>query len=296
MMELVLQLILNGIAIGAVYSMVALGFSLIYNATKVLHIAHGAIYTISAYLIFLTFTQFKLPLFISIPLSLIGVILLGIFMEVLIYKPLWRKNAPLITSFISSLGLYIFLQNLIALIYGNQIQVLTTEPQKPFYLGNIIISNIQLFEIITFIFIAIIFYLIFSFTKFGKLLKALSDNPLLTEVLGIDIDSLRIKTFAIGSLLAGIGGILSAFDTGLEPTMGLPIILSSITAVIVGGVNVFEGALLGGILVGILEALTIWKFSARWQSVAVFLILIIFLLFKPEGLLGTKRKLEEVRV
>jgi branched-chain amino acid transport system permease protein len=273
-----------------------LGFGLIYNATKVFHIAHGVVYTAAAYLIYSTFILLKWPLYLSIPLSLMGVIFLGILMELFIYRPLQRKKAPLITFFISSLGLYILLQNLIALIYGNEIQVLTTEPEMTFQLGSIIMTRIQLLQIVSFLFIAIIFYLVFSFTKFGKSLKALSNNPLLTEVIGINIDSLRLKVFAIGSLLAGLGAILSAFDTGLEPTMGLPIILVAIVAVIIGGSSVFEGALLGGILIGLLQALTIWQFSARWESVVVFLVLIIFLLFKPEGLLGVKRRLEEVKI
>jgi branched-chain amino acid transport system permease protein len=294
-MELLLQLFLNGLAKGSLYAIIGLGFGLIYITARVLHIAHGAVYTAGAYLIFSFFILLKWPFYLSILLSLFGVILLGILMELFVYRPFYRKNAPLVTSFISSLGLYILLQNLIALIYGNQVQILTTEPQKTFHLGSIIVSRIQIIEIALFILIAALFYCIFSFTRIGKSLKALSNNSLLAEVVGINIKSQRLKVFAVGSFLAGLGAILSAYDTGLEPTMGLPILLVAIVAVIVGGSSVFEGALLGGIIIGVLEALSIWKLPARWESVVVFLVLVFFLLFKPEGLLGIRRRLEELK-
>ena len=294
--NLILQFLFNGLATGALYAIVALGFSLIYNTTKIFHIAHGALYTIAAYLLFSAFILLKLPLFLSILITLFGTALFGILIEIFVYRPFYKKNAPSVTSFISSLGLYIVLQNLIALIYGNQVQVLISEPEKTFQLGNIIISRIQLLEITTFLIISILFYLIISFTKFGKSLKALSDNSLLAEVIGIDIDSIRLKVFAIGSMLAAISAILSALDTGIEPTMGLPIVMIAIVSVIIGGSSVFEGALVGGILLGILQALSIFIFSARWQNTVVFIALIIFLLFKPEGILGVRKRLEEIKI
>jgi len=294
-MYLILQLFFNGIAIGALYGIVALGFGLIYNMTKVLNIAHGIVYTAGAYLIFSTLILLKLPLYLSITISLIGVILLGTLMEVFVYKPLYKKNAPLITSFISSIGLYIIIQNVIALIYGNQVQVLTTKPEKTFHLGKIIMTQIQLIEIIVFILVGVLFYLTVTFTKFGKSIKATSNNPILAEVLGLNIVGLRLKVFAIGSVLAGLGGVFSALDTGLEPTMGMAIILAAIVAVIIGGSSVFSGALLGGVLLGVLQALSIWKLPAKWESVVVFLVLILFLFFRPEGILGVKKRLEEVK-
>jgi len=295
-MNLILQFLFNGLATGALYAIVALGFGLIYNTTKIFHIAHGAVYTIAASLLLSAFILLKLPLYLSILIALFGTAFFGILIEIFVYKPFYKKNAPPVTSFISSLGLYIVLQNLIALIYGNQVQVLITEPEKTFQLGSIIISRIQLLEITAFLIISILFCLIISFTRFGKSLKALSDNPLLAEVVGIDIDSSRLKIFAIGSLLAGLGAILSALDTGIEPTMGLSIVMIAIVAVIIGGSSVFEGALVGGILLGILQALSIFQLSARWQNTVVFIALIIFLLFKPEGILGVRRRLEEIKI
>lgn len=289
-----LQFIINGIARGSLYGLVAVGFSLIYNQGRVLHIAHAAIYTACAYLFYTTFTLLHLPFWLSLFISLLGTVILGILSELFVYRPLDRKNAPPAASFISSLGLYILLQNVIALIYGNQLQVLTTEPDKIYHFGEIMVGRIQIIEICASILLGAIFFLFLSSTKFGKSLKALGDNPLLATAIGMNIDTLRLAVFAIGSLFAGAASILSAFDTGLDPSMGMPVILTTLVAVIVGGVSVLGGAFLGGILVGLLQSIIIWQFSARWDSVLLLGILVIFLLFKPQGLLGVRRRVEEV--
>lgn len=294
-MDLALQLLFNGIAMGALYSIVALGFGLIYNTTHIFHLAHGVIYTTTGYILFSTFTHLHLPLALSIALSLLGASAFGVLMELLIYGPLNKKNAPLIIPFISSLGIYIFFQNLIALLYGNQTKVLVAEPERTYALGSVIISRIQLIEIFAALLIFILFYSLTNLTRFGKSLKAISNNPLLAETVGMNIKDSRLTIFAVGSMLAGTGAIFSALDVGIDPNMGFPIVLVAIVSVIIGGVGVFEGAFLGGLIIGVLQALSIWQFSAQWQNTVVFLILIIFLLFRPQGLLSRKQRLEEVK-
>lgn len=294
-MSLFLQLLFNGIAIGSLYAIVAIGYGLIYNTIRIFHIAHGVIYTSTGYLLFTAFVNWHFPMYLSILLGLVGASVFGIIIELLIYRPLYKRNAPPIISFISSLGVYIFFQNLIALIYGNQTQVLVSEPEKTYKLGSIIISRIQLIDIFSVVIIFIIFYLATAYTRFGKSLKAISDNPLLAEVIGIDVKRFRIGIFAIGSQLAGLGSVLAALDVGIDPNAGLPVVLVAVVSVIIGGIGIFEGALLGGLLIGVLQAFSIWVFPARWENTVLFLILIAFLLFKPEGMLGLKRRLEETK-
>jgi branched-chain amino acid transport system permease protein len=289
-----IQFLFNGFAKGAIYGLVALGFSLIYNEAKVLHIAHASVYTITAYLLFTTYSLLHFPLLLAISISLIGAIFLGILMELLVYKPLYRKKAPLATSFVSSLGLYLLLQNLVPLIWGNQFQVLTNIPDITYSIAGIMVGRIQLLELGIAFFIMLIFLLFLSFTKLGKSLKALANNPVLTEVIGMNIGAMRLFVFAVGSFLAGVAAVLYSFDIGLDPSMGMPIILTSLVAVIVGGTFTFEGAFLGGICVGLLQALTIWKFSTKWDTALLFIALTLFLLFRPQGILGVKKRAEEI--
>jgi branched-chain amino acid transport system permease protein len=250
-MNLALQLLLNGIAMGALYSIVALGFGLIYNTTHIFHIAHGVIYTVAGYILFSSLVQLHLPLPLAVAMSLTCASAFGVLMELLVYRPLYKKNASLTIPFISSLGVYIFFQNLIALLYGNQTKVLITEPEKTYSLGSLIISRIQLIEVFSALLIFILFYSLTNLTRFGKSLKAISNNPLLAEVVGIDIKKFRLGIFAVGSILAGAGAILSALDVGIDPNVGFPVVLVAIVSVIIGGAGVFEGAFLGGLLIGV---------------------------------------------
>lgn len=130
-------------------------------------------------------------------------------------------------------------------------------------------------------------------TRFGKALRGLSNNALLAEVVGIDVRGIRIIAFGTGSFLAGIGAVLVSLDVGIDPNMGLSIFLLAVVAVIVGGVKTFTGAALGGLFLGIIQNMVIWKTSARWQDLVTFSILIMFLLFRPQGIMGKRRRLEE---
>lgn len=293
--QLLLQLLFNGVAIGGLYAVVALGFGLIYNTTRIFHIAHGIIFTAAGYMLLTTLADVKLPFWLAVVLSLSGSAILGILMELVVYRPLYTKNAPAAITFVSSLGIYIFLQNLIAMIYGSLPQPILTEVGNAYNVAGVSISSVQILEIAAFFAVFLLFLIATRYTRFGKSLKAISDNPVLAETIGINIKGLRIVIFAIGSILAGLGGIILASDVGVDPYVGMPLVLLAIVSVIIGGVGIFEGALAGGIIVGILQAMVIGHLDAKWQNTAVFIVLISFLLFKPEGLLGSRRRLAEVK-
>ncbi|HSK71153.1 MAG TPA: branched-chain amino acid ABC transporter permease [Pyrinomonadaceae bacterium] len=295
-MELLLQLLFNGIASGALYAVVALGFGLIYNTTRIFHIAHGINFTVAGYLLLTTATHAGFPLWLAATVSVCGSAVLGVLMELAVYRPLYNKNAPAAVTFVSSLGIYIFLQNLIAMIYGSQPQPIITSVESAFNIASVSVSRVQILQIAAFVAVFVLFYVATRRTKFGKSLKAVSDNPVLAEVVGIDIKKLRTGIFALGSVLAGLGGVILASDVGVDPYAGMPVVLLAVVSVIIGGVGILEGALAGGILIGVLQAMVVGNFDAKWQNTTVFLVLIIFLLLKPEGLLGSKRRLAEVKV
>jgi len=290
---MILQLLANGLVTGCIYALVALGFGLIYNTTRIFHIAHGIVYTIAAYLLYTFVRGLGLSLVWSLLLAIILATILGIVTEVFIYYPFYRKKTSLSVVMIGSLGIYIFLVNLVAMLYGNETKILSPGAGKTFNFGSVILTKIQLAEILAFLVFFSIMVLLFKKTKLGKIIRALADNPNLVTVLGINIRWVRIYIFALGSFLAAVASCLVAMDVGMDPNVGMEVFLVSAVAVIVGGVGVFEGAVLGSFILAILQNLMVWKIPAKWQSALVFLILVFFLLFKPMGILGKRRRLEE---
>ena len=291
---MILQLLINGLVSGALYSVMALGFALIYNTTKIFHIAHGAVYAVSSYAFFASLRLLGLPLALSLILGLLSGTLLGIIIEILVYRPLYQKKASSGVILVSSIGIYIFIINLIALIFGNEIKILAPGIQKTYKYGSIILTQIQIIEIIVFIAVLAIFIFMIKATKFGKLIRALSNNPTLLSTLGIEVLKLRIGIFALGSLLAGITSCLSSWDIGMDPYVGMPMLLLSAVAMIAGGIGIFEAPVLGAFLITITQSVAIWKISSKWQDTITFAILIIFLLVRPQGILGKRKRIEEL--
>jgi branched-chain amino acid transport system permease protein len=290
---MILQLLANGLVAGCIYALVALGFGLIYNTTRIFHIAHGIIYTVAAYILYTFVRGLGLRFVWSLLLALTFATILGVGVEVFIYYPFYRKKASVGVILIGSLGIYIFLVNFVAMLYGNETKILSPGVEKTFHFSSVILTRIQLLEIVAFLILFSLSVLLLKKTKLGKIIRALADNPNLVTVLGVDVRRVRIYIFALGSFLAGVASCLVALDVGMDPNVGLGAFLIAAVAVIVGGVGIFEGAALGSFILAILQNLMIWKVSAKWQNALVFLILIFFLLFKPEGILGKRRRLEE---
>jgi len=290
------QLIVNGIIAGSIYGLVAIGFTIIYRTVKFFHFAHGVVYTTGAYLAytFINSLTHQLPnsLTVYITSFLLSVILaaiLGIAIDRLVYYPLRRQNASNLIFLLASFGVFIFLQNLIQLIYGAQILTIRTGPIKEghHFLGAVI-TDIQILILVVSIILMILLWLFMQKTKLGKAMRAVSDDPVAANVVGINPEKIIMSSFAIGSALAGAAGILISFETNIEPTMGFSALLKGIIASIIGGIGNIPGAVLGGFFLGLIENLGIWKISAGWKDCIAFVILIIFLLIRPWGLLGNK--------
>lgn len=290
---MVAQLFANGLATGSLYALSALGFGLIYNTTRVFHIAYGAVYTIAAYLLFALLSRYGIPLGIAFLIALILTILLGILIDIYIYQPLLCQGSSFLIVMISSLSIYIITVNIIVLIFGNEIKVLRSGIAKTFTLGQVILSDIQILQIaaLAFIFFTLVFFL--KWTNLGKIIRAMRDNPDLLSLMGIDLQKIRWLVFGLGSLLAGLAAMLQALDVGIDPHIGMSAVLTAAVAVIIGGVGIFEAPAFGGLLLGVLQSMVVWKASGRWQEAITFALLVFFLFFKPEGIFGQRRRLEE---
>lgn len=283
------QLLLNGIIAGSIYSLIALGFSIIYQTTRFFHFAHGAVYTFGAYFAYFFFTQLGLDRIFAFPLACIATMLVGILCEVAVYKPMRRHKATDLTLLIASLGLYIVLQNIISMIWGDDTKTMRTgEVVEGHAFFGARITDIQIAIIVVSLVLIALVAQVMTRTKFGKMLRALANDPELARLSGINSDRYILYAFAIGSFLAAIASIMISFDTDMTPTMGFNALVKGVIAVIIGGMGSLPGAALGGLFLGLAENLGVYWLPSKWQDTIAFVILILFLLFRPYGILGKK--------
>jgi branched-chain amino acid transport system permease protein len=280
------QLLVNGLIAGGIYSLVALGFGLIYSTTRFFHFAHGGVYAAGAYLTYACWLS-GLNLYAAIPLAVIGTSILGALLDIGIYRPLRKKGASSLILLIASLGLFTVIQNLISLLFGDDTKTIrsgTVTEGLPIFGARI--TPIQIAIIIISTLMILLCWLLMKKTKIGKAMRAVANDPELARVIGIESDRVILFTFALGSALAAVAAILISLDTDMTPMMGFYALLMGVVAVIAGGVGSIPGAALGGLLVGMAQHLGVWKLPTQWQDTIVFLILIFFLLFRPQGFLG----------
>jgi branched-chain amino acid transport system permease protein len=289
------QLVINGIIAGSIYGLIAIGFTVIYRTVKFFHFAHGIVYTAGAYFAYTLIISLHLNFAFSFFLSVILAAILGIAIDRSVYYPLRQQDASNLIFLLASFGVFIFLQNLIQLIYGAQILTIRTGPIKEghHFLGAVI-TDIQILILVVSCCLLVVLWLFIQRTRLGKAMRAVSDDPLAANVVGINPERIIRASFAIGSALAGAAGILISLETNIEPTMGFGALLKGIIASIIGGIGSIPGAVLGGFFLGLAENFGIWKISAGWKDCIAFAILIIFLLIRPSGILGAKTEKEQM--
>lgn len=287
---MLLQFIVNGIIIGSIYSLVSLGFALVYNTTKIFHIAYAVLYMFCPYMILTLYSNLGFPLFISFVIAILITVLLSLLMEIIIYKPLTKKNSSHNIVMISSIGIMIIVINTIALLFGNETKILNQNISETITFSNIIVTYTQLAQFFISTFLLVVFLLFLKFSKFGIKTRAMRDDDVLCSVFGMDIYKMRLLLFILSAFLAAVGGGLVAYDVGIDPYVGMPMLLNAVVALIIGGIGRFEAPIIGGFIIGILQSLSVWAFSARWQDAVTFTLLILFLLFRPQGLLGEKKR------
>ncbi len=282
------QFLANGLITGMIYGLVGLGFALVYNTTRIFHIAYAAIYMVSPYILLYFFKGLGLALWLSILVALVGTVIIGLLVEVLVYSPLVKQGSPKNVIIISSIGVMIVLINLVALLFGNETKIIKSGISQSIIVGNVLITHTQLLQFFVSLFILAIFYLFLKYSGFGIKTRALRDDKTLTEVMGVNTVRLKRLLFMLSSFFAAVASCLIAWDVGMNPYVGFPMLLNGVVAMIIGGMGRFESPLLGGILLGVTQALVIYAASARWQEAVTFLILILFLLLRPQGILGEK--------
>lgn len=287
-MNIIPQLVLNSIIAGAIYTLIALGFNLIYGTTKFFNLAHGVMTTVGGYAVFYFAKILGLNVYIAIILGVALAGLIGFGLDKFIYLPLRKRKASNMVFLVASLGAFTAIQATIAILFTSQFQTLSqnTDTQKLFEIFGGVITQTQLIIILSAILIMAGLLLLLYKTQFGKAVRAISDDEEVAQIVGINTDKIISYVFFIGSAVAGLAGILVGFDTGIEPIMGLSLLLKGVVASIVGGVGNIYGGVLGALLLGFVENFGIWKISGEWKDAIAFTLLIVFLLFKPQGIIN----------
>lgn len=288
---MIIQILINSIINGLLLALVALGFHIIFSATKIFHIAHGGIYVAGVYF-YLRSSPF-VGVASGIILSVVFAFLLGVLIEWAVYKPLLKKSSNENIALISSLGVYIIIINVIALLFGNETKILDNTIRESLQLGEIIITRPQLWQLFFALPLIALFLIFIKVTGYGLKIRAISDNPVLARVMGIKTQNIRYIVFGLGSVMAVSAALLKGFDTGIDPYSGMAIALSATVVVIIGGSNSLYITILASMMLAIIQNLTEFFLSAQWKDTVTFAILIIVLLWRTEGILQFNVRVDE---
>jgi len=287
-MEIVPQLILNSIIAGSIYALIALGFNFIYGATKFFNLAHGVMAAIGGYAVFYFAKTLGLNLYFAVILGVALAGIVGYGLDKFIYLPLRKRKASNMVLLVASLGAMTALQAVIAILFTSRFKTFSQNigTQKLFeVLGGVITQTQLIIILVTALILAGLVFLLYK-TQFGKAVRAISDDEEVARIVGINTNKIIGYVFFIGSALAGLAGILVGFDTGIEPTMGLGLLLKGVIASVIGGVGNIYGGVLGAFLLGFVENFGIWKISGEWKDAIAFTLLIVFLIFRPRGIMN----------
>lgn len=291
-MDFIRQLI-NGLQIGSIYALVSLGYTMVYGIVKLINFAHGDIIMVGAYISFIfvpILISMNLPVWLAVVPAIIFCALLGILIEKIAYRPM--RNSARISSLITAIGVSLLLQNIFMLVFSpNPRAFETVFSANPIQIGNLNINISTIITIILSVSLMVLLQLFITKTKLGKAMIAVSQDFSAAQLVGINVDNIISMTFAIGSALAAVASILyvSSYPQ-ITPTMGSMLGLKAFVAAVLGGIGIIPGAMIGGFIIGIVEALTKAYISTQLADAVVFGILVIVLLFKPDGIFGMNKK------
>nr|WP_315086934.1 branched-chain amino acid ABC transporter permease [uncultured Lachnoanaerobaculum sp.] len=284
-----IEQLINGLRTGSIYALIAIGYTMVYGIAKMINFAHGDIIMVGAYALYFSISVLGLPVPVALLLTVIVCSVLGVLIEKIAYKPL-RKAQPL-AVLITAIGMSFFLQSSSLLMFGSTpIPFQSVIPNENIKVGPVIISSITLVTLVVTAIAMILLTLFINKTKLGSAMRAVSEDKGAAELMGINVNSTISMTFAIGSALAAVAGILyiSQYQS-MKPTLGALPGIKAFVAAVLGGIGSIPGAMLGGILLGLIESVSKAYISTELADAIVFGVLIVVLLFRPSGLLGKKK-------
>jgi branched-chain amino acid transport system permease protein len=286
-MDSFFQITINSLISGSGYILIALGFGLTYSVTRLLNFGHTAIFAASAYCFYFLHVTSQLDFSVSFLIAVSFGALLGCIFEILVYRFLRVRGSKLLNLLLASFAILLIFQSILSLSFGDDTKVLPRLIEG----GSIgiygaFITPTQLAIVFVALLIALVSCIFLYGTRLGEAIRAVADDPLLAFIVGVDSDNIYVLVSLLGSVLTGVGGILLSYEIGADPTMGFHAVLLGLVAVIVGGVGSVPGIIAGAFFVAIVREGSGWILPSMWRESVVFLILVLFLYFRPLGFMG----------
>ncbi|MGT2834640.1 branched-chain amino acid ABC transporter permease [Streptococcus hyointestinalis] len=285
-----LQQLVNGLILGSVYALLALGYTMVYGIIKLINFAHGDIYMMGAFIGYYLINTYHMNFFVALVLTMVVTAFLGVVIEFLAYRPL--RNSTRIAALITAIGVSFFLEYIMVYFVGADKRAFPQAIETVKYnLGSISITNVQLIILCVSIVLMVALQFIVKQTKMGKAMRAVSVDSDAAQLMGINVNHTISFTFALGSALAGAAGVLiGLYYNSLDPLMGMTPGIKAFIAAVLGGIGIIPGAALGGVLIGLLETFSISVGWSSFRDAVVYAVLIIILLIRPAGILGKNVK------
>jgi branched-chain amino acid transport system permease protein len=288
------QQLVNGITLGSVYALIAVGYTMVYGVIELINFAHGEIYMMGAFLSFTMVTRFGINLWLAFPITMLVCAVMGIILDIVAYRPL--RKAPRLAALITAIGMSLFLQNLALIIWGSQIQAypLFPEPSIPEFLfkpavtiGEVVITWLQIFILMVTTAMMAILHSIIHHTKIGTAMRAVAQDKETAALMGINVNRVISFTFAIGSAMGAVAGILvGIYYNAIWPTMGYIAGIKAFAAAVLGGIGSVPGAMFGGGVLGMAEVMGAGYISSAYRDGIAYAVMILVIIFKPSGILG----------
>ena len=284
------QQLVNGIILGSIYALLALGYTMVYGIIKLINFAHGDIYMMGAFVGYYAINSLGMNFWVALVFAMLVCAILGVVIEFLAYRPL--RNSTRISALITAIGVSFFLEYIMVLFVGADTR---SFPQKiaikTYHLGSISVTNVQLLILVVALVLMVALQLIVKKTKMGKAMRAVSVDSDAAALMGITVNTTISFTFALGSSLAGAAGVLiGLYYNSIEPLMGMTPGIKAFVAAVLGGIGIIPGAALGGFVIGILETLSTAIGLSSYRDAIVYGVLIVILLVRPAGILGKNVK------
>jgi branched-subunit amino acid ABC-type transport system permease component len=289
-MAVMTQFIVNGIIAGSTYALVAIGLTMVYGILHFINFSHGELVMLGAYITF-ALMLVGLSLYLAIFIAIVLVVLVGMTVDAAVFKPLRNTKADSLSLLLASIGVSIVIQSIAQLLWGRDIRVIDLPPATPIAILGAFITPVQIVMVVIAGTTMVLLFAFLNMTHIGTALRATSDNEEMAQVVGINNDRVIAVLWIISSECAAIGGVLIGINTNLQIGMGLIILIKALAAIIMGSIGNIRGALIGGMVIGFAENLALIAIPSQYKDAVAFTIMILLLLFKPEGIFGSKERM-----